>query len=57
MLAARHQWPPGLDVVLVARTSAAQASLPELVRAFDGVTRKLQRLFPAPPPAPLKESS
>jgi ribonuclease P protein component len=52
----RHHWPPGLDVVLVARTSAAQAALPELTRAFDGVTRKLQRLFPAPP-APLKESS
>lgn len=52
----RQQWPPGLDVVLVARTSAAQASPADLTRAFDGVTRKLQRLFPAPP-APLKESS
>ncbi len=52
----RLQWPPGLDVVLVVRTSAAEASLPELARAFDGVTRKLQRLFPAPP-APPKESS
>ncbi len=52
----RTQWPAGLDVVLVVRTSAAEASLPELARAFDGVTRKLQRLFPAPP-APPKESS
>ena len=52
----RMQWPPGLDVVLVVRTSAAQASFAELSRAFDGVTRKLQRLSPAPPASP-KESS
>lgn len=51
----RTQWPPGLDVVLVARTSAAEASPTDLARAFDGVTRKLQRLFPAPPTPP-KES-
>ncbi|XXF78170.1 ribonuclease P protein component [Myxococcaceae bacterium GXIMD 01537] len=48
----RGQWPPGLDVVLVVRTSAAQASFADLARAFDGVTRKLQRLFPAPPAPP-----
>lgn len=40
----RMQWPPGLDVVLVARSSAKDASFPVLARAFDGVTRKLQRL-------------
>nr|WP_217917411.1 MULTISPECIES: ribonuclease P protein component [unclassified Myxococcus] len=40
----RMQWPPGLDVVLVARSSAKDASSPALARAFDGVTRKLQRL-------------
>ena len=46
----RHgQWPPGVDVVLVVRQSAKDASLPELSRAFDGVTRKLQRLFPSGP--------
>jgi ribonuclease P protein component len=43
----RTQWPPGLDVVLVVRTSAQAAAFPEVSRAFDGVTRKLQRLFPA----------
>ncbi|MBU8897219.1 ribonuclease P protein component [Corallococcus sp. H22C18031201] len=46
----RTQWPPGLDVVLVVRSSAKEASFAEVSRAFDGVTRKLQRLFPAPPP-------
>jgi ribonuclease P protein component len=51
----RTQWPPGVDVVLVVRTSAAEASFAELTRAFEGVTRKLQRLFPAPPASP-KES-
>ncbi|NVJ05131.1 ribonuclease P protein component [Myxococcus sp. AM001] len=40
----RMQWPSGLDVVLVARSSAKDASSPALARAFDGVTRKLQRL-------------
>lgn len=43
----RTQWPPGLDVVLVVRASANEAAFAELSRAFDGVTRKLQRLFPA----------
>ncbi|WP_370450836.1 MULTISPECIES: ribonuclease P protein component [unclassified Corallococcus] len=44
----RAQWPPGLDVVLVVRSSAKEASFAQVSRAFDGVTRKLQRLFPAP---------
>ncbi|XHF24064.1 ribonuclease P protein component [Corallococcus exercitus] len=44
----RGQWPPGLDVVLVVRSSAKEASFAQVSRAFDGVTRKLQRLFPAP---------
>jgi ribonuclease P protein component len=43
----RGQWPPGVDVVLVVRQSAKDASFSEMSRAFDGVTRKLQRLFPA----------
>ncbi|WP_223640597.1 ribonuclease P protein component [Corallococcus sp. EGB] len=44
----RGQWPSGLDVVLVVRSSAKEASFAQVSRAFDGVTRKLQRLFPAP---------
>ncbi|ADO76160.1 ribonuclease P protein component [Stigmatella aurantiaca] len=43
----RAQWPQGLDVVLVVRASANEAAFTEVSRAFDGVTRKLQRLFPA----------
>ncbi len=45
----RGQWPPGVDVVLVVRQSAKDASFAELSRAFEGVTRKLQRLAPAGP--------
>jgi ribonuclease P protein component len=45
----KDQWPPGVDVVLVVRQSAKDASYPVLSRAFDGVTRKLQRLFPSGP--------
>ncbi len=48
----RTQWPAGLDVVLVVRSSAKDASFEALARAFDGVTRKLQRLPPASPPKP-----
>jgi ribonuclease P protein component len=42
-------WPPGVDVVLVVRQSAKDASFAVVSRAFDGVTRKLQRLFPSAP--------
>jgi ribonuclease P protein component len=45
----RGQWPPGLDVVLVVRSSAKDVGFAEMARAFDGVTRKLQRSFPAAP--------
>ncbi len=45
----RGQWPPGLDVVLVVRASAKEATFTEMSRAFEGVTRKLQRLSPAAP--------
>lgn len=46
----RTQWPVGLDVVLVARSSAKDASFEVLERAFERVTAKLQRLaVPAPP--------
>ena len=40
-------WPPGVDVVLVVRQSAKDAPYSVVSRAFDGVTRKLQRLFPS----------
>jgi ribonuclease P protein component len=42
----RGQWPAGLDVVLVVRSSAKEVSFAEMSRAFDAVTRKLQRLSP-----------
>jgi ribonuclease P protein component len=45
----RAQWPAGLDVVLVVRSSAKEVSFAEMARAFDGVTRKLQRQFPPAP--------
>ena len=45
----RGQWPAGLDVVLVVRSSAKEVSFAEMSRAFDSVTRKLQRLSPATP--------
>ncbi len=45
----RRQWPAGLDVVLVVRSSAKEVAFTEMARAFDSVTRKLQRQFPAAP--------
>jgi RNase P protein component len=40
----RARWPLGLDVVLVARTSAKDAGLPELARAFDQLERRIPKL-------------
>jgi ribonuclease P protein component len=37
----KARWPPGLDVVLVARTSAKDAGMAELTRAFDVLERRL----------------
>jgi ribonuclease P protein component len=34
---------------LVVRSSAKEVSFAEMARAFEGVTRKLQRQFPASP--------
>jgi ribonuclease P protein component len=48
----RASWPPGVDVVLVVRQSAKDASFADLSRAFEAITRKLQRLFPAGPQEP-----
>ena len=42
----RGQWPTGLDVVLVVRQSARDVSFNDMARAFEGLTRKLQRLGP-----------
>ncbi len=52
----KARWPAGLDVVLVARTSAKDAGLAELTRAFDQLERRLPKLpgtprAPAAPPA------
>ena len=57
----KARWPTGLDVVLVARTSAKDAGMPELARAFDVLERRLPAVArsgakpaarPAPPPPP-----
>lgn len=37
--------PRGLDVVLVARSSAAQADWPRMVRAYERVERELEKRF------------
>ena len=37
----KARWPSGLDVVLVARTSAKDAGMAELSRAFDVLERRL----------------
>ncbi len=42
----RHELPPGLDLVLIARGSAAQADFRKLSRAYDGLVAKLKRMFP-----------
>ena len=42
----RSEWPGGLDVVLIARSSAAGADYATLAKAFDGLSQKLRRLFP-----------
>jgi ribonuclease P protein component len=40
----KARWPPGLDVVLVARNSAKDAGMAELARAFDLLERRLPKL-------------
>lgn len=42
----RASLPPGVDVVIVARTSAAQADFQRLSRAFDQIAARLRSLFP-----------
>lgn len=41
----RSELPAGIDLVLVARASAAQADFDELARAFEGIARKLRGMF------------
>jgi ribonuclease P protein component len=42
----RHELPQGLDLVLIARGSAAQADFRQLSRAYDALVVKLKRMFP-----------
>ncbi|MGQ0505556.1 MAG: ribonuclease P protein component [Myxococcaceae bacterium] len=39
----RQEWPQGLDVVLIAKSSAKDATLPVLSRAFDALAVKIPR--------------
>lgn len=41
----RGELPVGIDLVLVARASAADADFDELSRAFEGIARKLRGMF------------
>jgi len=43
----RSELPKGLDMVLIARNSAATAEWPAYVRAFDRVVSELRRRFPS----------
>jgi len=43
----RDAFPEGLDVVLIARGSAAQADLPRLKRAFERVAQDVRRRRPS----------
>jgi ribonuclease P protein component len=42
----RSALPPGLDVVLVARSAAATAEMPKLAAAFDQIAARLRSAFP-----------
>jgi ribonuclease P protein component len=43
----RQTLPRGLDMVIIARTSAAEADWARLVRAFERVTAELSKRYPA----------
>lgn len=43
----RRELPKGLDMVLIARNSAATAEWPVFVRAFDRIVTELNRRFPS----------
>jgi ribonuclease P protein component len=42
----RGELPAGIDLVLIARASAAESDYEALGRAFDGIARKLREMFP-----------
>ena len=42
----RGELPPGIDLVLIARASAAESDYDALRRAFEGIARKLRDMFP-----------
>lgn len=41
----RRELPEGIDLVLIARASAAEADFGELQRAFEAIARKLRGMF------------
>jgi ribonuclease P protein component len=41
----RHQLPPSIDLVLIARASASEADFDGLAGAFDAIARKLRGTF------------
>lgn len=43
----RNELPKGLDMVLIARSSAATAEWPAFVRAFDRIVAEVKRRFPS----------
>ena len=42
----RGEMPVGIDLVLIARASAAESDYDSLGRAFDAMARKLREMFP-----------
>ena len=42
----RGELPPGIDLVLIARASAAESDYDALGRAFEGIARQLREMFP-----------
>ena len=42
----RSELPAGIDLVLIARASAAESDYDSLGRAFDAMARKLREMFP-----------
>ena len=42
----RSELPVGIDLVLIARASAAESDYDSLGRAFDAIARKLREMFP-----------
>lgn len=41
----QYAWPPGLDIVLIAKNSAGEAPPPKLLESLESVREKLKRHF------------